>query len=133
MRVSILSFGLLATLAACGTPQEQCIRSETRDLRILDRLIGETETNIARGYALDEVHLTRDRWVLCRPRPLPGATDPKPSPEMCLDEVDYTELRPRAIDLSAEARKLKSMQQKRTLLARQAAPRIKACQAQYPE
>lgn len=29
----------LAALAACGTPQEQCINQNTRDLSVLDRLI----------------------------------------------------------------------------------------------
>ena len=50
-RLLLCSFALLA---ACGTPQEQCIAYGTRDLRTVDKLIVETEGNLTRGYALEE-------------------------------------------------------------------------------
>lgn len=132
------SLYLILLLAACGTPQEQCIARETRDLRILDRLIAETEGNLKRGYALEEVTVYRDRWVSCpRPFPVPvadGQTPPPPAPpQLCLDEVAETETRPKAIDLRAEAQKLKSMQEKRVTLERAARSSIAQCQALYPE
>ena len=43
------------------------------------------------------------------------------------------EQRPKAIDLNEEARKLASLKEKRTSLARQAEKVIAACKAQYPE
>lgn len=133
MRLFLLPLGLVAGLAACGTPQEQCIRGQTRDLRTLDRLITETESNLTRGYALEEVRLTRSRWVLCQPSHVPVAGQPQTAPQMCLDDVEYTELRPRAIDLADEKRKLTGMRVKRDSLARAAQPAIRACKAQYPE
>jgi hypothetical protein len=45
MKRALLS---LLLLTACGTPQEQCINSVTRDMRVVDRLIAETEANLAR-------------------------------------------------------------------------------------
>lgn len=130
------SLVVLVLLAACGTPQERCIARETRDVRVLDRLITESQGNLARGYALEEITTYRDRWVLCpvaRPVAVEGQPAPQPSPQMCLDEVAVTTTRPKAIDLRAEAAKLSSMQEKRTSLMRAAGPGIAQCRAQYPE
>ncbi|PJF09586.1 hypothetical protein [Pseudorhodobacter sp. MZDSW-24AT] len=131
------SLVLLVLLAACGTPQERCIARETRDMRVLDRLIAESEGNLARGYALEEVVTYRDRWVQCpvvlRPAPAEGEPAPVVAPQLCLDEVAETVTRPKAIDLRAEAQKLESMREKRVALARAAGPAIAQCKAQFPE
>ncbi len=128
----------LGLLAACGTPQEQCIARQTRDLRILERLIAETQGNLDRGFALEEVDVVQTRWVTCTPPPPPplveGApTLPEPQPRLCLDDVVETETRAKAIDLSAEAEKLASMKAKRKTLAKAAEPAIAACRNAYPE
>jgi hypothetical protein len=126
-----LSFLALATFAACGTPQEQCISRNTRDLRTVDRLIKESEGNLARGYAFETVTVYESYWTTCE-RPAP-AGQPAPPPRLCLDERPVTETRPKAIDLKEEARKLESLKEKRKELARQAEKAIAACKAQYPE
>lgn len=124
----------LVLLVACGTPQQQCISRETRDLRTLDRLIAETQGNIDRGYALQEVTVYRDRWVMCRGEDSRSANgDPQPSPRLCLDDYADTETRPRAINLAEEADKLRSMRAKRTTLARAAESVVSQCRALYPE
>lgn len=127
-----LVFLTLATLAACGTPQEQCISQNTRDLRTVDRLIKESEGNLARGYAFETVTVYEDEWVYCPQRPV-AEGQPAPPPRLCLDERPVTERRPKAIDLNEEARKLASLKEKRKSLARQAEKVIAACKAQYPE
>lgn len=127
-----LVFLTLATLAACGTPQEQCISQNTRDLRTVDRLIDEAEGNLARGYAYETVTVYEDEWVYCA-RPPVAEGQPAPPPRLCLDERPVTERRAKAIDLNAEARKLDSLREKRKTLARQAEKVIAACKAQYPE
>ncbi|WP_054008970.1 hypothetical protein [Cypionkella psychrotolerans] len=121
----------LLILAACGTPQENCISGATRDMRVVDRLIAETEGNIQRGYAYETVTLSRTVWRQCGYRGKPGKPDM--GPQMCLDDVDYTEQRPKAIDLNAESAKLASLKAKRAVQAKAASPSIKACKAQYPE
>ncbi len=121
----------LLILSACGTPQENCISGATRDMRVVDRLIAETEGNLQRGYAIEDVTVSRTIWVRCQPRPSPG--QPSAGPQMCLDDVDETIQRPQAIDLNAEAAKLASLKAKRAAQAKAAAPSIKACKAQYPE
>ena len=126
--LAVLALGLLA---ACGTPQQQCVAGATRDLRVVDRLVAETEGNLSRGYAFASVDETRPRFVDCTPDPTPERPDPKP--RQCLEEVTETVSRPVAIDLNAEAAKLASLQTKRAELARSAQAVIAACQRQYPE
>lgn len=125
-------FVVLGLVAACGTPQEQCIARETRDLRVLDRLIAETQGNIDRGYALVEVPVVRDRWVPC-PAPPPVEGEPPAKPRMCLDDYVDTETQPKAINLALEADKLSGMKTKRAGLAKAAERQIAACRAAYPE
>lgn len=127
----MLMTGLLLTLAACGTPQEQCIGSVTRDMRVVDRLIAEAEGNLARGYAFASVVVTRPVFVDCTPKPTVDVPDPRP--RQCLKNAERTVSRPVAIDLNAEAAKLASLKTKRTQQATAAAPAIAACQRQYPE
>jgi hypothetical protein len=71
-----LAFLTLATLTACGTPQEQCISRNTRDLRTVDRLIAESEGNLARGYAFETVTVYEDYWTYCERLPPAEASPP---------------------------------------------------------
>ena len=121
----------LLFLTACGTPQEQCIGAATRDMRIVDRLIAESEATLSRGYAFEETTVYRTRWVNCGPRPT--KENPKPEVQTCLDDVPETVRRAVAVDLKAEAEKLAGLKAKRSAQAKAAAPAIKSCKAQYPE
>lgn len=118
-------------LAACGTPQEQCIGQVSRDLRIVDKLVAETELNLRRGYAIAEVEQVHSEFVDCTPDPTPERPDPKP--RQCLEDVTEIVRKPVAIDLNAEAAKLASLKAKRTQLATATSAAIAACQRQYPE
>lgn len=122
----------LVALTACGTPQQQCIGSVTRDMRVVDGLIAEAEANISRGYAIEETVQVRKQFVDCG-MPEPTAENPNPRPEKCLQEVPYETRRPVAIDLNAEQAKLASLRTKRAAQGASAAPQIAACQAAYPE
>ncbi len=125
----------LTLLVACGTPQQQCIARETRDLRVVEGLLAETEANIRRGYALEEVTVWRREWVECPVRYAPGTLEPEPParPRLCRDDVPDTETRPRAIDLAAEARTRDGLIAKRAELSARAEASIAACRAAYPE
>lgn len=139
MTRAIAPLMLIAALAGCGTPQEQCIRTNTRELRTLDRLIAETEGNIARGYAYREIEIVRSVWVPCGHYPAPppppggGTPPPPPSPRMCLEDETDVIRKPVAIDLDAERAKLASMERKRAELAERAIAVVAACKQQYPE
>ena len=52
-------------LAACGTPQEQCISRNTDEYRTVARLLAQVEGNLARGYAWDERVVTRTDFDFC--------------------------------------------------------------------
>jgi hypothetical protein len=121
----------LVLLAACGTPQEQCINTNTRDLQVVDRLIRDTEGNLARGYGYATVTEYEARWVDCTPRPT--AAVPKPTTQRCFDRVPVSVRKPVALDLNAEAAKLQSLKTKRASLAKSAESVIAQCKAKFPE
>ena len=121
----------LLILSACGTPQQNCISGATRDMRVVDRLIAETEANLQRGYAIEEQVISRPIWVPCYPHMRAG--QPAAGPQMCMDDEDEVIRRPKAIDLNAESAKLASLKAKRAAQVEAASPAIRACRAQYPE
>jgi hypothetical protein len=125
----------LALLAACGTPQEQCINRATRDLRTVDKLIAESEGNLARGYAYEEYEVSVPVLEPCLRPGRPTADNPNPPPVMgtCREWETETYTRPKAIDLAQEARKLDQLKVKRRQLARAAEPAIAQCRAEFPE
>ncbi|MES2914115.1 MAG: hypothetical protein V4753_03250 [Pseudomonadota bacterium] len=128
-RLIFLSVGLLAS---CGTPQQQCIGRNTRDLRTVDRLIAETQGNLDRGYAFETITVYEDYWTSC-PRPAVAEGETPPPPRLCLDERPVTTERAKAIDLNEEARKLDSLMVKRRQLAKAAETVIAQCKAEFPE
>lgn len=121
----------LLLLTACGTPQEQCISANTRDLQVVDRLIRDTEGNLARGYGYQTVTEYEPRWIDCTPRPTKAV--PNPASQMCFDRVPVSVRKEVALDLNAEAAKLKSLKVKRAALAKAAESIVAQCKAKYPE
>ncbi|MGL6208687.1 MAG: hypothetical protein ACRC14_02515 [Paracoccaceae bacterium] len=116
---------LLVMLAACGTPQEQCISAATRDMRVVDRLIRETEGNRERGSGYEYITVLETDIVPCGTTENPGKT--------CLVRRPEQERREVAIDLAAEQRKLDQLKAKRATLARAVAPVVEQCRIDNPE
>ncbi len=123
----------LLLLVACGTPQEQCINRNTRDLRTVQKLVDETQANITRGYAIEEYTVYVPVWQICDYRPSGDPANPTPVARYCFEREAQTRTRPKAIDLKAEGAKLESLLQRRDQLARAAEPVIAQCKAQYPD
>ena len=115
----------LLPLAACATPQEQCIANSGRDIGVLSSLIATTQANITRGYGLRTVEFLVNEEQVC------GTID---NEEVYCDvAVADTRQVPFAVDLDVEAAKLASLQSKRQeLVARQSAV-IAECRLQFPE
>lgn len=131
MRRLILSLSVLPLLAACGTPQEQCINRNTRDLRTVEKLITEVQGNLARGYAIEEYTIVVPVWRQCV---VPSADPTQPVvTRPCMEDEVQSRTRPMAIDLNAERAKLESLFTKRDQLAQEAQGVIAQCKAQYPE
>ena len=121
----------LLALAACGTPQQECIRMVSRDLIVVERLITETQTNLARGYAIAERQITVPSFEDCTP--YPTKANPKPRVQMCWDDEVRTQTYPVAIDPAVEQAKLNGLLTKRSQLNQSLAPAVAQCQARYPE
>lgn len=128
MRPILALVPILAVLAACGTPQERCIRRGSADLRTLDRLISDSQSTLNRGYALVEVRVDRRVWVPCGPPPAEGKR-----PRYCPDIVSDYETRPRAVNLDEERAKLLSMQKRRAEMSRAVPAMVAECRALHPE
>lgn len=126
-----LMLGACLFLAACGTPQEQCIRAATSDLRQVDRLISEIEGNIQRGYGYRTVTFQTMEWVDCTPAPVAG--QPAPAPQRCAIPVTDTRRETVALDMTTERRKLADLQVKRAELDRAAGRATAECKAKFPE
>lgn len=121
-RIAVLA---LVVLVSCGTPQERCVRSVTKDIRTLDRLIATSRENLERGYAIVEERYTTSRKRTC--------TSSNGTRYTCY--FPRTEIRrfPVSIDLNKEQAILDSQVAKRAQMEKQVAPQIKACQASFPE
>ena len=130
MRWVLIAPALLA-LTACGTPQQQCIDQTSQDLIVLDRLIAQTQGNLARGFAYVPTVQSVPVFQPCFGPPS-GAYF-YGGPLTCSGNWNQTVLRPSAIDLNAEAAKLATMQKKRDQLAHQLAPAVAECKARYPQ
>lgn len=137
MSVSVKTLLLpgLLVLAACGTPQQNCIRQNTQDLRTVEKLIAESERNLARGYGVEKETVIVSTMRPCYFPGRPTKDNPNPAPVLryCDRDVAQTVNRPVSIDLDAEAVKLRQLKDKRALLARQAQSVVAQCQAIYPE
>jgi hypothetical protein len=131
MRIAtVLTFSAFL-LTACGTPQEQCIRAATKELRTISMLIAETEASIARGYRYENEEVVRFAWVRCDHGYLaPGAPMPRP---MCWEPYTDIVQRPAAIDPAVEARKLAGLKSRQSELQKLANAQISACRAKFPE
>ena len=122
--------GALALLSSCGTPQERCIRSATRDMQIVDRLIAESQATLSRGYALETETIYRSDFQDCTPKAT--QSQPNPATRMCLVQVPQTITRPKAVDLQAESATLASLEAKRAGQAALAESAIAQCRATFP-
>ncbi len=118
MRIPIAIL-VLAALAGCATPEQACIRDATRELRVLDTLIGETRANLARGYAVQSESEPTLRLVLC--------SKPDDHFTFCTEPGLRSIRKPVAIDPETEQRKLTALMRKRQELQRALPARLRAC------
>lgn len=121
-----LSSVLLLTLAGCSE-QQMCINKATREVRTLDRLINESEMNLARGYRMEDETVMFHRWVVCGPVGNNGR------PYMCFEPEEQTVQRPVPIDPIVEKRTLANMKAKRAALMKPASASVAECKRVYPE
>lgn len=114
----------LALLAGCATPYERCMAPTLSQLRTVERLMADTEANIARGFAVERRQDVVYDLVPCR--------DFDNTLYFCRVPVTVDVARPVAIDRSVEEGKLATLRDRRAELRAQV-PRLDAsCRAQFP-
>lgn len=127
MRRALLLLPLLA--AACASPQEQCINEVTRDLRVIGGLVNETQGNLARGYAIQQVSEEQVIRRTCTGNNEDGST----FTFRCDNTMTVTRDVPVAIDLNAEQAKLNSLLERQSQLEQSSQAAIQQCAVAYPE
>lgn len=116
-------------LTACATPREQCLQSVTRDLRINESLMAQTQANITRGFGLRSEQRVREVRRTCR-----GVTESGEAVRTRCDDVIVRNVNvPVAIDLNAERAKLASLRDTNATLRRNTAAAQQQCAALHPE
>ena len=118
-------------LVACGTPQEQCIRRETSQLRPINALIAEITGNLQRGFAIEREAYTVPVYKICRIEKDSAGNVTKR--EYCWHRETHYRNKSVAIDIPAEKRKLAGLQTKRTALINATAPAVAQCKVEFPE
>lgn len=133
MTRNLACLALLSLIAACGTPQEQCIARNTGEYRTVSALLAEVEGNLARGYAWDERQVTSTTWDECRDvfKDKDGNTVISTRP--CLRDTVETERFRVPIDPTAEQRKRDNLAAKQKQLALSAKRATEACKQAFPE
>ena len=122
--LKVLPLMSVIALGGCIDEYEQCLRNNSKDIRVVDQLIVETQATLARGYGFETVieMVTEEQPCL----------DINQEPTICLVEVPVTKQVPVAIDLDAERRKLEQLlDQKQALQARYAQAQ-QICREKYP-
>lgn len=120
-------------LAACGTPQEQCISRNTSEYRTVSRLLAEVEGNLVRGYAWEERQVTRTEWNDCRAVLRDKEGNPIMVSRPCLRDVVDTERYRVPIDPQSETRKRDGLRERQIVLGKQANAVVAACKTAYPD
>lgn len=115
----------LLTLTACASPQEMCIYSASKEVRVMSDLISTTQGNINRGYAIGTEKYFEDEQQVC------GQIDGEDV--FCTIPVAYSRDVPVAVDLDAEQAKLNSLIKKRRQLQQRANAVIAECKIRHPE
>ncbi|PCH70795.1 MAG: hypothetical protein COC12_07900 [Rhodobacteraceae bacterium] len=118
--------GLLIVVAGCTTPKEECLSGATQDYRTVQSLISETNSNIARGYAVHSQSVPYTYQGSCYS--YAAATY-----YSCQQTGYRTQQTPVAIDVNAERVKLANYRRLLPQYEAQARAAVSQCNAQFPE
>tara|TARA_R110002051_G_scaffold1008_6_gene4968 strand:+ start:5220 stop:5603 length:384 start_codon:yes stop_codon:yes gene_type:complete len=123
-----VTLGLLSFVAACATPREACLNQVNKDQRVLERLVVETRSNLARGYAIETKQKIREVRAICKST-LPDGT----VIQTRCKETQVRDMRvPVAIDLNAERDKLASLEERQRQMQSNAQVARQQCLAANP-
>ncbi|WP_051153806.1 hypothetical protein [Litoreibacter arenae] len=118
----------LLLLAACASPRDACLQDATKDLRIVQALIADTQATIDRGYAIQ----TETRTVIYTNFCVGTGLGSDGRFSFCNYPQPVTTKKPVAVDLDAERRKLRSLKAKETELRRESLLAQQRCELKFP-
>lgn len=127
---TIYMFSVLFFVAACGSPQSQCISSATSEQRSIERAIASTNLNISRGYAVHESRVPYTENNTCSRNDISNNYQVVSYP--CPSTQYRTQETPVAIDINNERYKLAQLQAQYQRLRAATAQRVQACRTQFP-
>ena len=119
----------LALLAACATPQQQCLNSVSEPLGVNAFLIAQTQGNLDRGFAIDTQQRVSRGFDMCRQRDRDGVF----STTLCQTTRVKTVNVPQAININVERDTLDQLLGRQAILEKQASAAANQCRALYPE
>ena len=125
----LIALAPIALLAACATPQQQCLTNVTQELRVNAFLITQTQGNLNRGYGIDREQRVSSGVDMCRERDRDGTI----STTLCRTTQVRDVNVPQAINLDVERKTLDQLLARRAVLERQTAAAIAQCRALYPQ
>ena len=112
---------MLIPLAACATSQQNCEAQATHTLNTVQSLIAQTQTTLARGYAIEQRTATILYTDIC------PKDDGTIANSFCDRLQPVTKQIPVAVDLNAERSKLQHLKRKEAALAPKAAAALRNC------
>jgi hypothetical protein len=121
----IITLPALALLAACATPQEQCINTASNAMRTLQGRIATIEGNISRGYAIHKQQQPRNVAGICY--------DLESVPYACLETEFRIVETPVPVDMADQRRQLADLKRRLPAEQKKARQGIATCRATYPE
>lgn len=130
---TVAALTLPLALAACGTPQEQCISRNNSEYYAVSDLLAEVEGNLARGYAWRERQVTTSRFDMCERILRDRDGRAIIAREGCWRDVTETERYRVPIDPAVETRKRDNLAAKKAELTDRAKAVVAACRQAHPE
>ncbi len=115
----------LAILAACATPQQQCINTASNEVRAITSAISTSKGNISRGYAIHRQTQSYQVPSVCY--------DNDDKPYRCFDFDTRVVETPVSINVAEERRKLASLQKRLPAATRKMNAGVASCRVQFPE
>lgn len=120
MRNLTLMLAIPAVIAACGTPQDRCVRAAQADLRAINEQIADVETALEKGFRILPAQDGKTRLSLC--------AWPREPVLFCTESIQRPRSESReAIDPNAEQARLQHLRQTREELVIQTENRVSAC------
>lgn len=115
----------LALIAACATPQEQCINTAANEVRAIRSGISTAQGNITRGYAIHRQTQSYQVPSVC--------FDAEKKPYRCFEFDTRTIETPVTINVADEKRKLASLKKRLPTATREMNAGVASCRVQFPE